>query len=423
MYSSKYTSNQIVLFFFVLCLSLLLIPNIMLLTFVLIIFSGILLIYTRHNLMAFLSALIVAYSNYSLVVYRYWGRDLMDDYNSFSQKPEIDLTALRIVTFFTIILVVILWRFQNKQIFHNFSHDIICHERTRSNPILVFLTCITLVVIWVLYYSFSFGEQAGYSPQYEYSTVFFIIGLKYTGNSKFLTTLLLLLACFYILFDFLGGQRSTGVQIALIVVLMKFYKYLTPKLVLTMVLSGMILTRLVATFRASLFMTDFTIGDILSSMTETMFASDTAGQAYYTSLTFVATMDIYPLITRLGQFGDFVTSIFVSGADEGLAWICNRHFEHGFGGILGIYMYYYLGYLGTFLIACLVGFYYKMMMVTTSSLSQLNNWAFIVCVYVAATTIRWYVYSPSQLLRGVLLLSLVYYGYTILNKITKFKKV
>ena len=102
MYSSKYTSNQIVLFFFVLCLSLLLIPNIMLLTFVLIIFSGISLIYTRHNLMAFLSALIVAYSNYSLVVYRYWGRDLMDDYNSFSQKPEIDLTALRIVTFFTI---------------------------------------------------------------------------------------------------------------------------------------------------------------------------------------------------------------------------------------------------------------------------------------------------------------------------------
>ena len=275
----------------------------------------------------------------------------------------------------------------------------------------------------MLYYSFSFGEQAGYSPQYEYSTVFFIIGLKYTGNSKFLTTLLLLLACFYILFDFLGGQRSTGVQIALIVVLMKFYKYLTPKLVLTMVLSGMILTRLVATLRASLFMTDFTIGDILSSMTETMFASDTAGHAYYTSLTFVATMDIYPLITRLGQFGDFVTSIFVSGADEGLAWICNRHFEHGFGGILGIYMYYYLGYLGTFLIACLVGFYYKMMMVTTSSLSQLNNWAFIVCVYVAATTIRWYVYSPSQLLRGVLLLSLVYYGYTILNKITKFKKV
>lgn len=398
------------------CFSIFVLTDISILSFLLIIFSLALLFYARHSLMIFLSSLIIAYSNYSIVVYRYGGKDLMEDWNSFNHSPDIDLTALRIVVFFTFVLALRTRGIYNKMRKGRNNIERIIEEKPSSNIFLVVITCIALVIIWFFFYDFSFGTQAGYHPLYEYSTVFFIMGLKYAGNKWKLYVPILALALFYMVFDFLGGQRSTGVQIALIVLLMRFYRYLSPKRVVTLAFVGIFITTAVGALRGSLFMPNFTMKDVFDSMSNSMFASATAGYAYYTSLTFIATMDIYSFWARMGQFGDFVTSIFVSGADEGLAWITLKHYEHMFGGILGVYLYYYLGYLGTFLIATLVGCYYKLMSKFNLSRKYRTSLSFVVCIYVTATTTRWYLYTPSQLLRGVLLLSLVYYGYKVIDK-------
>lgn len=401
-----------------------LISNYSVLTGILVFMSLLLVVKTRNNVLCFCSSIIIAYANYSLAFYRYWHDDLLPYNEITTATGTIDVIGLRACIVLVFVLILILnykipaIHQKAKRLDNNLAQD-----KHHSNVLLVVITCLVLVFLWTNYYEFSFGDRAGYSPQYEYSTIFFILGFKYAGKNKLLLIPLLALALFYITFDFLGGQRSTGVQIAIIVALMVFYDYLSVRRILIFGLGGMLLTSIVATIRASLFQPDFTLHDIIADMFETGFASDTAGYAYYTSLTYIGTMSYYDIVTRLSQFSDFIASIFVTGTvGEALPYIALHHYHHDFGGVLGIYMFYYLGYLGTVLIGCLVAFYYGLMNKVKLFSFEKNGIAYIIAVYVSATTIRWYLYSPSQLLRGVMLLSIVYFAYHIIEELPKVRR-
>lgn len=396
-----------------------LITNLVALTCLLLYYSIILLYQSRKNLYMFVSVLMIAYSNYGISVYRYWLTDGIKYNQITTSTSNYDLIGLRVSIF--LIFLVWLLVFIKPLKMHQIKKINLQHKfKNRNSPLLVVVSCMALILIWILYYRFSLGERAEYSPQYEYSTIFFIIGLKYAGQKKLLLFPVLLLACFYVVFDFAGGQRSTGVQIAIIVALMVFYRYLSPKKILLYGFFGMFVTKFVAVLRKSFFAPDFQLSDIFLSMSETYFAPDTAGYAYYTSITYIAIMDIYNIAERLSQFADFVTSLFVVGTvGEALPYIAQRHYSHGFGGVLGIYMYYYLGYIGTSLIGILVAYYYRLMEKVNCLLKYRNSLVYVIIVYVSATTVRWYLYSPSQLLRGVMILSVVYLSFEFINRITK----
>lgn len=405
-----FTTNSILL------LASLIVGNYIFLSIVLFFFSVIFVYATRHNIYVLFSTLMIAYSNYGIVVYRYWAPEMMPYGEISTTTGNYDETGLRICIFLMYFLFTLTTISFKKIKVRPDMQNLQMH----NNTFLVLLSCAALILIWFLYYDFSMGERSGYSPQYEYSLVFFIIGLKYAGTKKKLIFPLILLAIFYILFDFLGGQRSTGVQIAIVVALMVFNEYITPKRIVIGALLGMIVVRAVAVFRASLFTPDFTFNDIVEGMFDSWFAPDTAGSAYYTSLTYLATMDIYSLGTRLSQFGDFIATLFVVGTvGEALPYIALKHYWHMFGGILGIYMFYYLGYFGTALIGVVVAIYYRMMERIRLMVKKKDSVFYVIAIYVSATTIRWYLYAPTQLLRGVMLLSIVYYAYFLVNKFTK----
>jgi hypothetical protein len=152
-----------------------------------------------------------------------------------------------------------------------------------------------------------------------------------------------------------------------------------------------------------------------------MFAFSTAYFAYFASLTFIAVKPIYPLIERIFQFKDFLVSQFVLGTvGESLDAISLRHYYHAHGGVLPIYLYYYLGWLGVSISGIVVGLYLRFMSLTKHKKSELKN---IVAIYITSTVPRWYLYSPNQLIRGVMIMSLMYLAYSFIYSITQKRKV
>lgn len=384
---------------------------------VFLIFSVVLLIESRRSILMFVSSLIMVYSNYSFVVQRYISPQLLViNTNLF----EYDLISIRIMLFFMFSLLFLVL-IKNPSIKSAKDNRVMFENSFNggNNFIIVAICFVVLIFIWMLFYNYSPGEKSGYSPMYEYSLIFFIIGFYYSGTSKFSNTLLVMLALFFVLFDFLGGQRSTGVQVLIVVALMAFTKYLKIRRIILGAFLLLFIITFVALYRGTYSITSISFNSLIEYLKNGGGGYTTAGFAYYTSLTFLGTMQYYSFAERLVQFLHFIASQLVVGTvGLSLVELANQHYVHYFGGVLPIYLFYYLGYLGVFFIAWLVAFYYKKMLDLNFNRTGYKT---VISVYIASTTHRWYLYSPNQLIRGVLLLILVFFIFSCLNESIKLK--
>ena len=392
-------------------------------------FSIALVFYTKDIPIIFLSTLLLIYANYSIVMLRYLIPELCP-INKEIDNVHFDLQGLRCMILFNGCLSFKMRNYVKEYLAStgrtsiHLSDQKCDQKKTHGDSRAVTFTIVLLLLIWVLFYDYNpnSGERAGYSPMYEYSTVFFIIGYYFAGGNKRLNVALLATALFYIAFDFLGGQRSTGIQIGIITVISLFYSYLSSKSILLLAFLGMMVTTAVAIFRGGFSATDIAMNSMMGESQDMMFASTTSAFAYYTSLTFIGTMEHYPLFERLFQFSQYLLSLILPGnVGESITALAEKYYVHYYGGMLPIYVYYYIGYIGPLIMALIVAKYYNMML--RFSYIRLGNkypYLYIICIYVAATTVRWYNYSPNPLLRGVMLLCLVMLIY---RKIFTLKKI
>lgn len=119
----------------------------------------------------------------------------------------------------------------------------------------------------------------------------------------------------------------------------------------------------------------------------------------------------YAIGERLLLFAKYIISIFIGSnamtEDVDLSKLALNAFPyHGGGGVLPNYGFFYLGVIGVILLALLVTRYFTVIAKTNSKSSGLCK---CITVYILASMMKWYLYSPAPLLRGVLLLSVVYY--------------
>lgn len=384
----------------------------------LLLLSFLLLWLSRKNVILFISTLLIAYSNYSIVVLRYFFPESLIINNSLQQY---DLVSIKIMVFFMSFLIGFIllknYRNENKTTSEKYIEDEFVLENSlfcdTGNSLIVAINIVALVLIWFFFFDFNIGEKAGYSPLYEYSIVFFLFGFYYSKNNKLGKRVLVALAIFYVLFDFLGGQRSTGVQILIVVAIMCFYKFLTVKRILALFGVGLLLLTMVGIFRGNFSLEDVSFVNIIDYLKKGAFGFSTAGFAYYTSLTFIGTMDFYSVFDRIVQFIQFLISqITVGTFGKPITALALEHFTHYYGGVLPIYFYYYLGWVGPVISAFIVSIYYNILRTVENKRS---GFSMVVAIYVVVTTHRWYLYSPYQLLRGVFLVSLVYCAYYLLR--------
>ena len=371
---------------------------------------------SRKNILLFIVFFFITYCNYSILYGRYINPEIAM-INSVIESSYVDGLGINILLLFLTTILMFLKPIKKIE----YDYGFLMNEN-RSNKLISWGAFLVIILIGIFFYTPAIdGGRAGYSPLYEYSTIFFIIGFYYSGKRRSITgKALVVLLILYTIRDFIGGHRVTGLQL-MIILFVFFFAYRTNyRKVLLMGFAGIVLMNFVAVYRSTFMLSSTSIARSFNNLYEKMFAFDTAYYAYLASLTFIATKPLYPIVVRLGQFSDFIVSqILVGTVGESLYEISRKYYSHANGGILPIYFFYYLGWLGTIISGLLVTIYFNLIESVRTSTLGLKK---VILVYVVATVPRWYLYSPNQLIRGVILLIIVYYIAHIVDTIIPKKQ-
>ena len=280
----------------------------------------------------------------------------------------------------------------------------------RNNGFVVLCIALVLVLIFIFGYKRPEANERGApSPLYEYSIIFFIVGYMYAGKAykKVLTALLVIFA----LQNFIFGGRVTGLQLILIWFLVNYSHKAKLKLLVPVIIVALIAMGIIGSVRGNYsgFNLSEMVKDVWNDRRGTMFVNDTAYSAYHTSVTFIKSETV-GWGERLRIFKNYMLSMILGGSkvpDSNLAEYTHRRFMHYYGGVLPVYCHFFMGYAGVVLSSFLTLVYIRM-------ISKINedSSAIVKCIsiYITSGLSRWYLYAPSNLMRGVMLLSIVYMG-------------
>ena len=285
----------------------------------------------------------------------------------------------------------------------------------RDNAIIV----IGLVVVLILIWEFGFtrptkiGERGSPSTYYEYSLILFILGFYYSGKRKLLHYLLIIIGVAYALLNFVYGGRATGIQMLLCLLFCTYFDRIPKR---HLIIGGFVLFFLmfaIGTFRANTQISTATLITTWSEMYNKRFVVDTAYSAYHTSLTMIDFLNYCSWRDRLYYWGRYLLYIPFGGRiiDSNLPIITRQYFVHYYGGVLPFYFYFYLGVFGIVLIS----FYIMLLFIAIKKGVTNNGYWKGLAVYVTSTSLRWFIYSPAQITRGIMIYSILYAACFLFN--------
>lgn len=368
-------------------------------------------IYTyRHNSIVFFLLAFITFCNYSIYAY-YWmglcGTAIEESYIKWLQYPNVLRIGLVILYVFSATLFCFLP-----------MHDKIdenCYFETKDlkrNPFMgmVFLLGIVMILGISMYLTYHSGIYKE-SSIYQYTIILYILVLYHFGKNKPITYFLLGVMVIDILFILMNGDRGHALQLMLLIYCVFLHDKL-PKWVLFIILIvGMIIMNSIGMWRGyGTFSLDFLI-DSVTSLGERKFVLDTAYAAEGLGLGMIYLADMYGLWGRLRLFTIYIASVFVgsgvfSSEANLAALVINEGLYSCGGGTLPSYGYFYLGYAGVLLLGILVCIYIGFMLKDPKESTGLKQ---CICVYIFSTMTDWYLYSPAPLIRGIMLLSILYF--------------
>ena len=361
----------------------------------------------RHNWYLLFIFLCITYSNYSICAANYISH--LYSYFTGYAGTEIGSQGIRILLLFSVLLLIVAPATYPVDIKYSRMEQKSLISNNRYNPFIVIGMIILLAFIWV----FGFGrpdvvgQRGSPSAIYEYSIILLIISFYYSGKDKKLIAATVLTCIAFSMQNFVFGGRITGVQILIMVVLALFIDRLKVRRAIPVGILFFVIMSGIGQLRGAILISGFNIRSIISRLANSKLALDTAYSAYYTSLTFLDELTNTTLSTRWYLFTRWVLSMFLGGSvtDSNLSIYTRQTHVHYFGGVLPFFAWFYMGLIG---IAFLM-FYLRFLFITIARVSD-NSSGLVRCVtlYITCTCLRWYLYSPSQLFRGVMLMCLVY---------------
>ncbi len=286
----------------------------------------------------------------------------------------------------------------------------------------IFGYCYLILLALLLIFGFGRPTESGVrgepSTFYEYSTIVFIVGFYFFKWDRIYKVFSVFLLALFALQNLLYGGRVTALQLLVLLFIVKYDGKKIPwgKL-LPIFIIALAVFSVVGTMRTNV---EFTVENLMNSILSSLnggYVLDTAYSSYYTSLTFVKVQESVAIRQRLTMFCLFMLSMFLGGSivkGSNLASFTRQYYVHYYGGVLPFFGQFYLGVVGIILFGYLVTTYMnKMKYVNCRTYGVVR----CILIYVTITTPRWYLYSPSPIIRGVFLLCIIYY---ITLLITKF---
>ena len=374
----------------------------------------------RKNYLLFFAFLAMAYLNYSFCAVHYF--NLMKISDTYSIPYDISTNLLNIMVIFTSFLFIVI----PKDIKEFKIQAAMNNNINHLGVSIVFLISFILLIV------FSFRNEGlngriDVNSYGEYSILFVIIGISFCSRNKYLKILysIVSIAISLILFGF--GGRITGLQLLLIIFFSCYSDKINKFLFFIISFLGLVIMNLIGIMRAD---TVLNLESFISSFNDlfsSSFALDTSYVAYHSSYVIYLVSLNDSFITKIGMFWKFILSMFLGGnavSNSNLSSYAQKYQFHSGGGFLPVYFYYYLNYFGVVIISFILGVYIRVINKLKEfyeNNSSIKSLILCISIYLSVSIFRWYIYSPSNLFRGVMILSLLWLGANIIVKVLKGK--
>lgn len=382
--------------------------------FVLILFLFVLslacVIKVEKNYILTLIFLVILYCNYSIICMNYLDKTFYI-FTSY-QNTFVGFRALQILMSF----MLFLYMFVPNNI-KEFDDDNLYYKRNISVIIHIALMLVISMIIILGYSEVSFGSRGNYSPFYGYVVLLILVGLFFSNNKKFLKISYLILAILFIMKNLLHGERAYVIQLAFVI-----YIYFLPLkikknylLIFVVAILGYLGMNFVSEARTYGVSTG-SLKIALANSMKRMFSLDTACSSFFTSQTFVDMSFRDGFLQRIYMFVLWFSSLFVGGSllpQSNLSEYTHQYITHWYGGVFPFYGYYYLDFCGVLIFALYISYFIKLI----NNNMEKGNFCTAMFIYGAVTILTWYLYSPSAITRGILLVILLYFAIVFADKV------
>lgn len=352
-------------------------------------------------------------SVYSSCIVNYFGMEIFSPYQQWVGTP-ISFISINVLLLFLICIAVV---FPLKT--PGYPTRRLVQDDRSSNGVVVAICAVSFLLCGV----FGVGsasatsDRYGITPIYEYSMVFLIVGLYFGGNRKDSVVVFTILSIIRIVIDFAIGSRVTSAAILSIWYLMVFAPRVKARHAVPLLAVVFIAMLTVGELRGS----GFTISAVIDGIADYFqagYAWDGAYAAYHTSESMVAYRELAISDPTVFDFGNYLVSLVtgVSGGHVELQREMSPLFWNMGGGYLPFFFYYYSGYTGVAAASLLVGVLLRSFALCSENERDSDIGRFVF-VWVCATSFRWLSYSVSPLVRGLLLVAVVFFALGVLAKV------
>lgn len=387
---------------------------------------GYCLVVVRENRLLLLMYGVMAYAAYSIGYANYLNPITTTMFTSLAGTPHA-LVAMQMLVLFSSALVLFLPQRVEP---YGVGDDAFVGER--GNAVIVY--ALVAVLALILIYGFGRpdaigGRRGSPSPLYEYSIIFFIAAFYMAGRQRWLRSFVLGMLLLFAAQNLVYGGRVTALQLLVVA----FFCLANGRTSNRALIAGgaLLLVFFVGFGGVRTEIWESGLVAVLQSFADTLskgLAWDTAYSSWHTSVTFVAYDELVGFEQHAYLLRQWVASIILGGsavADSGLAALTRAYFPHYYGGVLPVFVWFYLGPLGTAAVAAYVSLFAKQIAGLRSASAPdgaLPTAARLCLVYVVATTPRWFLYSPSQITRGLLLCFAVCFALLWLDRAMERKR-
>lgn len=275
--------------------------------------------------------------------------------------------------------------------------------KRKNNIIISFIGLIALYLILLFGSNGSSSILGGYvsnnNPIYEYSIVVFVATWYYSNENRKAQVLLEIFAICYVIFSLYQGDRSAAFLMLFLYYILNYENKISIFKLIILALFALLISNSIGVMRSS---TATELGvELLKSIFERGFHSDTVSYSYYASISVTALHHIEG--DTLLLFSQYVKSIFLgSNESSNLTSYASINYKELFnynGGIYSSYFYCWFGFLGVFIGAIMLG------TIIRKVYSKQSSTMYIYQVLIPVFSLRWYLYGPTSLFRGILLLT------------------
>ena len=364
---------------------------------------------------------LLAYSNYSIAFSEYIVVKANTLFTKYAGTPEAALGIYIMLLFWSVITIALPTRIPPFS-----ANKYINYWRVESEGSVHFFYVIAINILLVLIWIFGFtrpseiGERGTPSAIYEYSIVLFILCYFFGGKIKSVRVSTSIILMLFVLQNFVFGGRITGLQLLILFYLMCVEEKYSIKQIFPLLVVLLLVMYFIGAYRGNWIRTGFSLRSIIQTLKENLFTLDTAYSSYHTSLTFLLFGKNTTAAIKMNVFMNFLKSIIVGGYGteaNSIAHLTARFYAHYNGGVLPFFFFFFMGWSGVILIAGYVGIFIHQFSKRPTEISGLVK---VLSIYFVSSAFRWYLYSPIQLTRGILIMAVAYLvsnaGIKTLNK-------